>query len=249
MFEFVTKIWNPVVGCKHNCKYCWARKLAETKLANCWPYNLPLLGSQCANGLQEPGRPYRFYGCWLNEQRFKQRFGEGDFVFVSDMGDLFGEWVPAGYIERVCAAMRSSPLAQFLLMTKNPKRYYFEIQHIPWNCVLGVTVESNRDYPDVSRAPDQSERLRRLWQLKWDANVSGRFKRFISVEPIMDFDLKPFADKLIDLEPWAVAIGFDNYKCGLVEPTLEKTMQLIDRLEKAGIKVYRKSLREGGEKQ
>lgn len=239
MFEFVTKIWNPVVGCKHNCKYCWARKLAETKLANCWPYNY----------VQSPERPYKFYGCWLNDQRLTQRFGEGDFVFVTDMGDLFGEWVPAEYIEKVGTAIRNSPLAQFLLLTKNPKRYYFEHRSIPINCILGATIESNRDYPDVSRAPDQSERLRRMQQLKWDTTASSYFKRFISIEPIMDFDLKPFADKIIDIEPWAVAVGFDNYKCGLVEPTLEKTMQLIDCLEKAGIKVYRKSLREGGEKQ
>ena len=26
--------WNPVTGCKHGCEYCYARKLAETRLAH-----------------------------------------------------------------------------------------------------------------------------------------------------------------------------------------------------------------------
>jgi len=46
------------------------------------------------------------------------------------------------------------------------------------------------------------------------------------------------------LQPWAVAVGYDNYNNHLPEPPLEKTMQLIERLEKAGITVFRKTLRE-----
>ena len=34
MFDVITKTWNPVIGCKHNCSYCWARNLAETRLAH-----------------------------------------------------------------------------------------------------------------------------------------------------------------------------------------------------------------------
>jgi hypothetical protein len=41
-----------------------------------------------------------------------------------------------------------------------------------------------------------------------------------------------------------MAVGYDNYNNRLPEPTLSKTMQLIDCLEKTGITVYRKTLRE-----
>lgn len=41
-----------------------------------------------------------------------------------------------------------------------------------------------------------------------------------------------------------VAVGYDNYGNGFPEPQLSKTMQLIDKLESMGIKVYRKTLRE-----
>ena len=34
MFPFITAKWNPVTGCRHNCVYCWAKLLAETRLKN-----------------------------------------------------------------------------------------------------------------------------------------------------------------------------------------------------------------------
>jgi len=34
MFPFISQMWNPVKGCLHNCRYCWARSLAEGKLKN-----------------------------------------------------------------------------------------------------------------------------------------------------------------------------------------------------------------------
>jgi len=64
------------------------------------------------------------------------------------------------------------------------------------------------------------------------------------VEPIQDFNLDYFTERIIEIKPWAVAIGYDNYDNKLPEPSMAKTMQLIDRLEKAGITVYRKTLRE-----
>jgi hypothetical protein len=69
-------------------------------------------------------------------------------------------------------------------------------------------------------------------------------KRFISIEPILDFDLDEFLEAIDDITPeFGVAIGYDNYNHHLPEPTLEKTMALIKGLEDAGIKVYRKTLR------
>jgi hypothetical protein len=75
-------------------------------------------------------------------------------------------------------------------------------------------------------------------------HIVPRGRIFISIEPIMEFDYEPFVSKLLKMHPWAVAVGYDNYDNKLPEPLLAKTMQLIDRLEKAGIRVYRKTLRE-----
>jgi hypothetical protein len=65
----------------------------------------------------------------------------------------------------------------------------------------------------------------------------------ISIEPIMEYTTG-FLYDLFRINPKFVAVGYDNYGNELPEPYLAKTMGLIAALEQAGIKVYRKTLRE-----
>jgi protein gp37 len=104
MFPWVNGTWNPVKGCEHECKYCWARALAKQKLKNTKRYS-------------DGFKPRLFEG------DLKRKFGKGSSIFVSDMGDLFGEWVPRESITKVLDCIRRSPEAEFLLLTKNPIRY------------------------------------------------------------------------------------------------------------------------------
>lgn len=219
MFSFVTKTWNPVVGCMHNCVYCWARQLANTKLRETERYR---------NGFTPQ----------LIKKELNVTFRNGDFVFVCDMGDLFGNWVPSDWIYKVLNVIGALKFTDFLLLTKNPQRYMS--YPIPTNCILGATIESDQNYQSVSDAPLQFDRLYFMLKLA----EAKRHKLFISIEPILDFNLELFANMLIRIRPWAVAIGYDNYGCGLPEPSLAKTMKLIEKLENANITVYRKTLRE-----
>jgi protein gp37 len=62
-------------------------------------------------------------------------------IFVSDMGDLWGDWVPREWIEAVLDTVKKCPQHTFLMLTKNPKRYQeFEI---PDNAWIGTTCEDN----------------------------------------------------------------------------------------------------------
>jgi hypothetical protein len=54
----------------------------------------------------------------------------------------------------------------------------------------------------------------------------------VSVEPIMDFDLEILVQWISDIKPILVHVGYDNYNNNLPEPSLSKTMQLIDILRK-----------------
>ena len=216
MFEFVGETWSPVTGCKHNCSYCWARRLAR-RFAKRWGYGF------------EP----RFH-----PQRLSKSFGPNELVFVCDMGDLFGDWVPAEWIREVLATIACHPKTSFLLLTKNPKRYSeFEL---PSNAIAGVTIETNRDelVEPLSDAPKPSERYEAISKLEFP-------QKFISVEPILDFDLRVFFGWMESLSPALVgcAIGYDNYGYRLPEPPLEKTLRLIELKRELEVAVCEKTIR------
>ena len=244
MFSFISQTWNPLGGhCSHECTYGWCTKLIEQR-------KMP----------KYQGKPY------VVEKELERSFAVDEFVFVQDMTDFCAGDVPDEARLRVLEVIRNSK-ATFLLLSKNPRVYLnlIEDNQVPLNVILGVTLESNLShwtlgkewfYRDaISKAPSPSWRLQLLKSL---ANVSP-VPLFIAVEPVLDFSLgskqllkvreklgtpsDSFAEQLIALKPWAVAVGYDNYDTRLPEPPLEKTLELIKRLEDAGVKVYKKTLR------
>lgn len=218
MFEFITKCWNPLGGeCWYRCSYCWARALAKKH-----------------DMKKYQGEP-RLY-----QRELEREFKPDDFVFVCDMLDLFGDWVPSAEVIKVILSKIGHSPATFLLLTKNPKRYLELLDFLPKNVVLGCTIESDRNYPGLSYAGSQLSRL------DWMAELSDvtENRLFISVEPVLDFTETLFTHLLLRIRPWAVAVGMDNYANHLPEPPLAKTMELIGALERAGMTVFRKSLRE-----
>lgn len=119
--------WNPVTGCLHGCKYCYARRIAER------------FGGQTITGhdhlyiLDKPAKrengtitPYP-YGFDPTFHRYKmdepQRWKKPRNIFVCSMADLFGEWVPESWIMEVFNACDEAPQHRFLFLTKNPARY------------------------------------------------------------------------------------------------------------------------------
>ena len=226
MFSFLSRnhkktgdTYNPLGGeCQHKCRYCYVGTLKKM-----FP------------GVREKysGIP-RIKDKWLNEIK---KFTKDDYVFVCDMTDLFGYWVPTQLIQTILDAVRKSP-AKFLLLTKYPQRYIDIISlgiNIPSNCVLGCTIESDIDH--LITVPVKN-RLRAMA----DLSAMG-YPIMISIEPIMEYTTG-FLYDLFRIDPEFVAVGYDNYGNKLPEPCLAKTMGLIAALEQAGIKVYRKTLRE-----
>lgn len=213
MFPFVTESqFSPLGGeCHHNCygNRCWAKNLSNQ-------YKM--------KKYQGPPRLY--------ERQLKRKFTKDDFVFVNDMNDLFGDWVPASLIEPVVQYANNSP-AQFLFLTKNPKRY--KVFTFGSNCVLGATIESDIEI-NLGGAPHRDTRLTEMEQLQHS-------RKMLSIEPIMAFT-PDFRRRILLTNPEFVAIGYDNYGLKLVEPWLETTELLIAELEAKGIKVYRKTIRE-----
>lgn len=222
MFKSIDKTWNPVTGCLHGCSYCWARKLIEGRLALTPKYKE--VGFAPHIHAEELVKPPKF----LPGQR----------VFVSPMGDLFGEWVPLTWSNRVFDVVERYPATEFLFLTKNPKRY-LDLCCVPKNAILGCTIETNRTV-EILRGQvwppcSTTERL----EIMADERLS-KYRRFISIEPVMDFDEGRFVRRLIDIRPELIEIGADNYGCNLPEPTWHKVFDLVTRLHDAGIDVNQK---------
>ncbi|MEM3070341.1 MAG: DUF5131 family protein [Candidatus Bathyarchaeia archaeon] len=185
----------------HNC---WARSYAK---------RLASMGVE----------PYksRVFEPAFAEWRLRQRIRDGRTFFVSDMGDMWGDWVPGEWIERVLEVVRSKPRARFFFLTKNPKRYLEYEDLFSDNVVLGATIETNRDY-GLTRAPTPRERYEAMVQLNWPYKV-------VVVEPILDFDAE-FIDWICEISPKMVYVGYDNYNNNLPEPKLAKTRMLLEAL-------------------
>jgi len=170
----------------------------------------------------EPYKTYDFKPAFA-EWRLRQKFPKGSVIFVSDMGDMWGDWVPKEWIERVLRVLRTKTESWFFFLTKNPKRYHEFRDRFTDNMMLGATIETNRPYK-VTKAPPPRERFEAMRDLDWRHKV-------VVIEPILDFDPE-FIDWIREIRPEMVHIGYDNYGNRLPEPTLEDTMALKKELDK-----------------
>lgn len=149
--EWTDYVWNPVTGCLHGCPYCYAKKMAYR------------LKGRFGYPVDEPFRPT------FHEERMgdlpdhKPGKCKGKKIFVSSMGELFGDWVPEEWINRVLLTVKEHPFATFIFLTKNPKRY--SQFNFPKNAWIGYSTTGP---------------LYHEWDSKHKDNI-----KFISIEPMM----------------------------------------------------------------
>jgi len=204
--------WNIFVGCRWNCLYCSARKMALTKLKNVPRY-------------REGFNPH------FVEEEVGRQFPKDCWVFIAYMADVC--FATDLEFERLLSCVRNRPDNTFLFCSKRPACYLgLDIAGAP-NLVLGTTIETNRDTSAWSQAPPPIERASAL------AKASGQ-RKFISIEPVMDFDL-PAMVHLVDMvAPEIVEVGADNYHNSLPEPSLGKVAALLKALQQLVPRVIEK---------
>jgi len=236
MFPFITHTVNPVAGgffntpdgeivaCPYSCTYCWARKMI-----NRFKY-------------EKYQGPYRLHIPAL------KNYKKEDFPFIQDMTDIGYPGIPKEVIFDVITWTGGQP-CPMLFLSKNPDFYSKYLNYWPENAVLGATIESDLlGVRRFSKAPIPISRINAMINLKNQLLKLGRNRRlFVSIEPIMQFS-SDFVKQLRKIEPWAVAVGYDNYKNGLPEPRLSETKDLISELEEFTI-VHLKTLRESALKE
>lgn len=162
----------------------------------------------------------------LNPVRFDKKelntdLGNGNFIFVGSSCDMWAENIPDEWIfATLCHCNKFDN--SYLFQTKNPhniRRILVPNSHV---C---VTLETNRHYPEIMRnCPTPEQRVEQMKLI--------RHPLYITIEPIMDFDLPVFIEMLKECEPIQVNIGADSGNHKLPEPPLEKVLELVAELEK-----------------
>lgn len=160
--------------------------------------------------------PVRF-----DEKELKTDLGTGNFIFVGSSCDMWAESIPNDWILKTlnhCGRFDN----KYLFQTKNPhniRRILVE------NSNVCVTLETNRHYPEIMRFSPKP--IDRVEQMKFI-----RHPLFITIEPILDFDLPEFVEMLKVCEPLQVNVGSDSGHNNLPEPSKEKVLELISELQK-----------------
>ena len=217
MYDWVTHTHNHLAGaCPHRCTYCSTQDMAR---------RFPVMRDRYSG----PPR--------LIEESFKVNYGTGKTIFIENCSDMFAEGIPDEFIWDVLKHCRRYPLNTYVFQTKNPSRVKDFLGWFPLmgKYIIGTTIETNRDY-EVSQAPPVKDRG---WNI-YSMDVAPE-RKFVTVEPLLKFDLKEFKDVLICAGAPTFYIGADSKNHGLPEPTGGEIWALICALRGAGKKVVLKS--------
>jgi len=161
----------------------------------------------------------------LDEKELKTDLGSGNFIFVGSSCDMFAKEIPEKWILDTLNHCESFYENKYLFQTKNPQGIINYQNYMP-EAVICTTIETNRWYPVImGNSPAPELRASEMHYL-------NEWERYVTIEPIMDFDL----DKMIKYISWCnpvqVNIGADSGNNHLPEPPKEKIFELIDELKK-----------------
>lgn len=231
--EWCDSTWNPVTGCMNGCEYCYARKIAHrftTESENHTYFDGKPISKY--HELDNPAvviktdrkSPYpfgfepTFHRYRLNEP---QKWTKPRTILVCSMADLFGDWIPDGWLHEVFAACEKSPYHRYMFLTKNPKRY---IEY-------GVPIASNMWYGmSITRAADFSQ-----------VNKLPAFNRtFLSIEPLLE-DLKiDSRGFLLAQTDWIIIGAETGHRSGKVVPQKKWVMDVVRICRERGKPVFMK---------
>lgn len=217
--EWTDYTWNPVGGCKHECRWtmpdgseaiCYAEAVAN-KFIKAYPL----------------GFSYHYW----NHTRLEEplRLKKPAKIFLDSMSDLMGHWVPANQIEAVFDICRQAHWHTFQLLTKNPIRLYRF--NIPPNVWAGFSTPPNFMFGNRLTFGQQQSKL------KIDLLSIQRAKattKWCSVEPL-SWDVAPmFEDCGLD---WVV-VGAASNGAKKYQPDPAHVQNLLTVLDSQNIPVF-----------
>jgi hypothetical protein len=162
-------------------------------------------------------KPVRF-----DESELKTDLGAGNVIFIGSSCDMFAKNIPVEWILETVHYARLFPNSN-LYQSKFPERFYFLRNEFGDTDRFCTTIETNRVYKEMGNTPDPQDRAYYLGEMP--------FNRYLTIEPIMDFDLLQLVTLVRIVNPVQVNIGADSGNNHLPEPSKEKLHALIDELK------------------
>lgn len=208
--------WNPVTGCLHECRYCYARELAtRPSYAATYPVGFtPLFHHERLDAPTTTTVPTD-----ADQDPRRKR------VFVCSMADLYGKWVPDEWICSVHGACLANPQWDYLFLTKFPSRYLdVDLPPTGW---MGTSVDTQRRVAIAEHAFREVEGVK----VKW-----------LSLEPLLEpleftdlsmFDWLVIGSQTLTVQPGGVVVPE-------FAPQFEWVARLVAQAREAGCAVYLK---------
>lgn len=238
--EWCDHTWNPITGCRHECPYCYARRMTArfagdvrmNKMAK-KDYSLVpaadggedlyVLDSPMMN---ETGKPLVYpFGFQPTLHRYRMdipsKLKMGKNIFVGAMTDMFGKWVPDRWINEIFEVCERNPIHNYLFLTKNPERYLqYGVPKGKSNLWYGTTVTRRIE-------------MRKIGCLPAEAHT------FVSIEPIFE-NLYPEQYWTLREVDWIILGAETGRNKQKVVPKLEWIEGIVHVAEIAGIPVFMK---------
>lgn len=211
--EWCSKTWNPITGCRNNCEYCYARKLAETRLrGRCgYPQDDPFKPTYHPNRLMEP----------LNLLKPAK-------IFTVSMGDMFSDEVNPDWVRSVMDIMYQASHHTYIVLTKRPDRIIEVLGDyiLPSNLWMGVSITSCCDQHLIEELHFQLD------------NMKGKTKKIVSIEPI----LGPVTVDMVgwDKLDWVIIGAETGHRRGKVTPEASWVHDILDHCMYYKVPVFTK---------
>jgi len=228
--------WNPITGCLNGCKYCYARKLANGRLRkrylankNLARWHEPTLGeygfSALSRALSDPFYP-RFWPDRLKDLPTNVAvhvpWSKSLGIFVCDMGELFGDWIPKEWQERIFETIKHYSWHRFYLLTKQPQNLA-KFSPFPDNCWVGVTATNTDTF------------FRATMIL---AEIQASIK-FISLEPLLNWESNYTQGEAFEYAEisWLI-IGCQTPPSPETMPKFEWVEEIVNAADRVGTPVF-----------
>lgn len=234
--EWADMTWNPVIGCKHNCEYCYARRIAtrfggyDNSDGTITTHNplrraelsQPLTITRSGGKTVNASFPFGFEPTLLKYRLEEpQKIKKPQTIFVCSMADLFGEWVPDSWIEAVFSACEKAPQHRYVFLAKNPDRY-MELEKIG-------KLPSIENFWYGSSTPTHETKF---W---W----SYHHNTFVSIEPMLE-EFHSIGESPIERADWVIVGAMTGPGSKRNQPKREWVESLIQDAQTAGVPVFMK---------